>query len=243
MKVTFNLVISIFSLLLLLVTPHADAGLKSKAILLGSGIAIKQAIKNPKLRHAVINEARDSPVVKEKLQQSLSKFISNKKNYKYKSDAETFLSQIKGDIKKLDPAKTSGQIRGSPGTSFGTKLLSELSPKQWKLSIAKNGEKIPKSIGDKLSGKTYKNFDEFRKDFWLEISKNEKFIKEFSKSNQGTLKKGQSPFVEKGGEYGLSKRYELHHIKPIQNGGAVYDMNNLIIVTPKMHRHLHLLMK
>ncbi|HCU1305082.1 TPA: HNH endonuclease, partial [Klebsiella pneumoniae] len=37
----------------------------------------------------------------------------------------------------------------------------------------------------------------------------------------------------------LIKKYEIHHIKPIEEGGGVYDIDNLRIVTPKLHKFIH----
>ncbi|RIP91823.1 HNH endonuclease signature motif containing protein, partial [Salmonella enterica] len=32
---------------------------------------------------------------------------------------------------------------------------------------------------------------------------------------------------------------EIHHIKPIEEGGGVYDIDNLRITTPKLHKFIH----
>ena len=37
---------------------------------------------------------------------------------------------------------------------------------------------------------------------------------------------------------GSCPSYILHHINPIYNGGGVYDLNNLVIVTPLMHQNI-----
>ena len=31
------------------------------------------------------------------------------------------------------------------------------------------------------------------------------------------------------------KRYELHHVHPRSRGGAAYDLDNIVIVTPRHH--------
>ncbi|MFE9444815.1 HNH endonuclease signature motif containing protein [Streptomyces sp. NPDC006602] len=33
-------------------------------------------------------------------------------------------------------------------------------------------------------------------------------------------------------------RYVLHHINPIQHGGGVYDLDNLVVVTPQYHKEI-----
>ncbi|AUZ61103.1 hypothetical protein PRJ_4536 [Pseudomonas sp. XWY-1] len=38
----------------------------------------------------------------------------------------------------------------------------------------------------------------------------------------------------------MSKRsHEIHHVVPISEQGGVYDMDNLISLTPKAHNHIH----
>jgi hypothetical protein len=34
-------------------------------------------------------------------------------------------------------------------------------------------------------------------------------------------------------------RFNLHHIEPIESGGAVYDLSNLQIVSSKVHFEIH----
>ncbi|MGC6388359.1 HNH endonuclease signature motif containing protein [Ewingella sp. S1.OA.A_B6] len=40
-------------------------------------------------------------------------------------------------------------------------------------------------------------------------------------------------------QVGGRTRYELHHITRIKDGGAVYDVDNIEILTPKRHIELH----
>lgn len=64
---------------------------------------------------------------------------------------------------------------------------------------------IPQEVADKLSGRSFNNFNEFRSAFWKEIA---------------------------------NSSYVLHHKTPIHAGGGVYDLNNLVIVTPRMHQEI-----
>ncbi|WP_413081246.1 HNH endonuclease signature motif containing protein [Yersinia vastinensis] len=38
---------------------------------------------------------------------------------------------------------------------------------------------------------------------------------------------------------GGREKYEIHHVNPINGGGAVYDIDNLRVVTPKRHIEIH----
>ncbi|MFB2764009.1 hypothetical protein [Marinobacter shengliensis] len=35
------------------------------------------------------------------------------------------------------------------------------------------------------------------------------------------------------------EKYEIHHLEEIQNGGAVYDLDNMTITTPRNHIRIH----
>ena len=32
--------------------------------------------------------------------------------------------------------------------------------------------------------------------------------------------------------------YEIHHAKPIKDGGRIYDMRNMMISTPRVHDYI-----
>lgn len=96
---------------------------------------------------------------------------------------------------------------------------------------------IPKEIGDKLQEKVYNNFDDFRKSYWKEVA-NSSYANEFSSSNVKRMNKGLAPKAVSGQHYGKISSYILHHKNPIHNGGGVYDLNNLVVVTPKMHQDI-----
>jgi hypothetical protein len=51
--------------------------------------------------------------------------------------------------------------------------------------------------------------------------------------------KGRAPFARNSECNGKNSRYEIHHIEQIQHGGAVYDADNLTVVTPKRHVEIH----
>ncbi|MHC1748019.1 MAG: hypothetical protein AB9856_06450 [Cellulosilyticaceae bacterium] len=93
---------------------------------------------------------------------------------------------------------------------------------------------IPKEIGEKLQGKTFKNFDDFREALWKEIG-NSEYANIFNKGNRTLMKDGKAPFAVPGQWNGKVGRYAIHHKVPIHAGGGVYDLSNLVIVTPIMH--------
>lgn len=106
-----------------------------------------------------------------------------------------------------------------------------------------NGAPIPAHIADKLRGREFKNFDDFREALWLEVSKDPVLMGQFIKSNQNNVSQGYTPYVpEEGYYYGpneIVKKFQIHHAVAIGQGGEVYDIDNLRIVTPRLHDEIH----
>lgn len=101
------------------------------------------------------------------------------------------------------------------------------------------GSPIPTRIADQLRGKKFKSFDDFRAALWTAVGNDPELISQFKSTNQDWISKGNSPFAPKAERNGEKGRYEIHHIKHIQHGGAVYDVDNLTITTPKRHAEIH----
>ena len=94
---------------------------------------------------------------------------------------------------------------------------------------------IPQDIAQKLVGKQFDSFEDFRKTLWLEIG-NSKYASEFSKINQMRMKKGCAPYAPQAllsSQFG--KKYNIDHTIEIQDGGYVYDLDNMNIIAPKTH--------
>jgi Pretoxin HINT domain len=103
-----------------------------------------------------------------------------------------------------------------------------------------NAGLIPKQIGDQLMGRHFDNFDDFREAFWMAIGNESNIANQFSPANRTRMLNGNAPFAvnseRRGG--GSQAVYTLHHVLPIHLGGGVYDLDNLLIVTPQFHRHV-----
>ncbi|MBM3059870.1 killer protein of pyocin s3 [Citrobacter braakii] len=123
-----------------------------------------------------------------------------------------------------------GQVTGKGQKISGTWLAD---------AVQGNGSPIPSQIADKLRGRTFSNFDDFRQAFWLEVSKDPELSKQFDPRNLATMKNGRSAYARKPDSIGQRVKYELHHIEEIRNSGAVYDVDNLGVTTPKRHIEIH----
>ncbi len=102
-----------------------------------------------------------------------------------------------------------------------------------------NGSPIPSQIADKLRGRTFSNFDGFRQAFWLEVSKDPELSQQFKRGNLGNIRAGKAPAPRESEQVGGKIKYDIHHIRPISEGGEVYDVDNMGVVTPKRHIEIH----
>ncbi|MGE6536498.1 T7SS effector LXG polymorphic toxin [Bacillus luti] len=131
---------------------------------------------------------------------------------------------------------SSAEKRKSPGTVTSSFNLERSLGTQKKL-MYNNGSigVIPQEIRNKLVGKEFKSFDEFRAEFWKTVA-DSSYANEFNRMNRMRMLEGKAPYTPGSEQYGAHKVYVLHHKQPIHQGGDVYNLDNLIIVSPKTHQ-------
>lgn len=91
----------------------------------------------------------------------------------------------------------------------------------------------------KLRGRTFRNFDHFREEFWLAVSECPELMKDFKPSNQTLIRMGLAPYPIPSEQVGGRTTFELHHVEEIQHGGEVFNMDNINITTPRLHIGIH----
>ncbi|WP_256667345.1 S-type pyocin domain-containing protein [Pseudomonas sp. ANT_J28] len=101
------------------------------------------------------------------------------------------------------------------------------------------GAPIPKQIADKLRGREFSSFKAFRRVFWKAVANDPFLIDQFTQLNKTDVRDGLSPSALPSEQVGGRKKFEIHHIEPISEGGAVYDIDNLRILAPKQHIETH----
>jgi hypothetical protein len=101
------------------------------------------------------------------------------------------------------------------------------------------GAPIPTRIADVLRGQKFRDFDTFRAAFWTAVGNDPELFSQFKPNNRSKLLNGKAPFAQRPEHNGENARYEIHHIEHIKNGGAVYDVDNLSVITPKRHVEIH----
>ncbi|WP_248739389.1 S-type pyocin domain-containing protein [Pseudomonas sp. MWU12-2029] len=101
------------------------------------------------------------------------------------------------------------------------------------------GAPIPTRIADRLRGQEFSSFDKFREAFWEEVANDPDLAGQFVQGNIERMRDGLSPKVRRQDRAGDRTSYELHHVEHIANDGAVYDIDNLRVNTPKNHIENH----
>ncbi|MCV4341889.1 S-type pyocin domain-containing protein [Pseudomonas capsici] len=128
------------------------------------------------------------------------------------------------------PRNMPGVVRGEGQTVSGS----------WLGPLAEGeGAPIPKQIAEQLRGKQFSDFSRFREAFWKLVADDELLVSQFSSENKVLMQKGYAPYTPKRQSVGERKVFEIHHIDFISNGGAVYDLDNMRILTPARHIKLH----
>ncbi|CNI17607.1 colicin/pyocin immunity family protein [Yersinia aldovae] len=101
------------------------------------------------------------------------------------------------------------------------------------------GAAIPAQIADKLRGRKFSSFDRFREAFWRAVANDPELSGQFNPSNILLMKKGFSPHPISSEKVGGRNTFELHHVNAIKDSGAVYNVDNLRVTTPKRHIEIH----
>ncbi|HHL2501874.1 TPA: HNH endonuclease signature motif containing protein [Yersinia enterocolitica] len=92
---------------------------------------------------------------------------------------------------------------------------------------------------DKLHGRKFSSFDRFREEFWRTAANDPELAEQFKSGNLGNIKNGKASSSRQSERVGGRVKYELHHVKPISKDGAVYDIDNIRVLTPKRHIETH----
>lgn len=102
-----------------------------------------------------------------------------------------------------------------------------------------SGAPIPTRIADQLRGRQFSSWRKMREAIWKAMANDAEASKHFSRASLNDMRKGKAPIARDSDHRGKRQAYELHHLHPISKGGAVYDLDNLVILTPKSHVDVH----
>lgn len=186
----------------------------------GNGIKTATAEEYEKLRQRLIARKNEISAAQAALNLALE---SRKQKEQKVKDAK---SKLDKENKRRQPGTATGK-----GKKVGDKWLEDADKEL--------GAPVPDRVADKLRGKEFKNFDDFRKKFWEEVSKDPELAKKFVPGNKKRMSQGLAPRARNKDTVGGRRSFELHHDKPISQDGGVYDMDNIRVTTPKRHIDIH----
>lgn len=137
----------------------------------------------------------------------------------------------------IAPIYLSLSVRYAPGVVTG---IGEDVPGIW-LDHARAGlgAPIPTSVADQLRGRRFSSFDAFRKAFWIEVGNDPELSRQFNQDNVERIQSGNAPAARDKDTVGKRSSFELHHVERVTDGGAVYDVDNLRVNTPRNHIDIH----
>jgi len=127
--------------------------------------------------------------------------------------------------------------RYKPGVaSFGDDLV--MASGRWlDASVA---TPIPLQVATALEGRAFKTFGDMQSAVWKSIANDVDLSAGFGFQSLGNMRVGNAPFAPpnlRNAQFG--ERFNLHHVNPVANGGGVYDLSNIRIVSPAMHSSIH----
>ncbi|VVM39050.1 S-type pyocin domain-containing protein [Pseudomonas fluorescens] len=144
---------------------------------------------------------------------------------------------IESGIESIYMMATRGGPRYEPGTATGK---GQEVGENWLAGATQpNGSPVPTQIADQLRGQDFRSFDRFREKFWRSVAADPKLSKQFSKADLKLLTNGAAPSTDEVDSVGRRDKYEIHHIEHIKDGGEVYNIDNLTVITPSAHIELH----
>jgi hypothetical protein len=131
------------------------------------------------------------------------------------------------------------QLRSTPGIAT---VSGDLTPASGSWLDAGVPTPIPAQVGNALAGRSFNTFGDLRQAIWEQIGSNPELNGGFSRANLAKMNDGLAPsaptdWLNETGAFGDS--FNIHHADPIEFGGAVYDLSNLRIVSPKVHFDIH----
>lgn len=128
--------------------------------------------------------------------------------------------------------------RNLPGVASGNGQLTQ--DKFLEDAFSQHGAApIPSRIAQRLTGRRFTSFDKLREALWIEVAADPELRQYFTLSNRLRMAEGIAPRVPAQERVGKRATFELHHVEEIAKGGAVYDLDNIVVMTPRRHIDHH----
>jgi hypothetical protein len=142
-------------------------------------------------------------------------------------------------LNPFDTPLTGEQIRQTvPGVATGGRDLPAYSGRIFDPTRGPVA-RIPGQIAARLRFMEFRNWRQFRETFWTMMSEDAGINNLFSPSNQQRMANGLAPVVEGAQRTGAgwpNITLNLDHAVTLEEGGGLYDLDNIQIVTPAAHQ-------
>lgn len=102
-----------------------------------------------------------------------------------------------------------------------------------------DGAPVPSQIADQLRGREFRNFRAFREAFWKAVAGDPELAVLFEPNVVAMMERGRAPVARETEQVGRRIKLELHHKILISEGGGVYAVDNIGMMTPKNHIETH----
>jgi hypothetical protein len=142
-----------------------------------------------------------------------------------------------GDMELPSPDALFRDRRDDPGVATG---VGQVVSGVWLGEAARGeGAPVPSRIADQLRLQEFRNFHGFRRAFWKAVAADAELRSQFTPIDLHLMKKGNAPYASANDRNGGRIKHEIHHLDEVAKGGAVYDMDNLVVMTPGRHIEFH----
>jgi hypothetical protein len=149
--------------------------------------------------------------------------------------SDPFCDLLSVDDLRIDTlAINTAQIRAQSGVATGGESLPAVTGRWLDSGIGV----FPKQIADRMREIHFDNWQDFQRMFWRMVASDDKQLaRGWSASNLRLMRQGYAPFVPRGEAVGggVNAKWQLDHIDPLEHGGGLYDLDNIHIVTPRVH--------
>jgi hypothetical protein len=139
-------------------------------------------------------------------------------------------------------APTAEQRRNAPGIAVMSAPLPHIDGPWLAGRKGDDGAPIPAQVAEKLVGRQFRSFGELRAAIWKAVAETPELAREFGNVNLRLMRSGNAPFPVGKEQVTIrstgkpSRRpWEVHHEPAIEQGGNVYDLSGLRVVTPRQH--------
>jgi uncharacterized protein len=163
-------------------------------------------------------------------------------------------AQPKQDSNRIieDPNVKTDSLRRTPGRVTGGDNLPTINGNWFGERPGPNGNippgriaPIPKQIAQRLKNiGDFRSFEDLRQTFWRLVAEDPGLAPPggWRPSNMTLMRNGQPPQAhgsqQTGG--GSNAVLQLNHRQALEHAGEVYDLDNLEVVTPKMHEDMRM---